>query len=285
MMRAKDHRANALGALKGHWGTAVLTAILAALLSGGLAGGTNFGGSGQELGLQQMEAMNQMVWMGIASTLVFGLALFVISGAVEMGYAHFNLHLIDRQVARVGHLFGHMNRIGAGLCMVLLRTLYLMLWMLPSIVLISVWCIAGYESILSWVQLLQEDMAAALVVYTYTMIPVIVIFCIPMVIASYRYMLMPYIMAENPGMRARDAIRLSKQLMKGFKWKAYCLQLSFFGWELLVIFTFGIAALWVQPYMAAAQASFYREVCRQKYRQEVTENIEETPVYLNGPEL
>ena len=284
-MRARDHRANALQALKGRWGTAVLTAILAALLSGGLAGGTNFGGSGQELGLQQMEAMNQMVWMGIASTLVFGLALFVISGAVEMGYAHFNLHLIDRQVARVGHLFGHMNRIGAGLRMVLLRSLYLLLWMLPSIGLITVWCVVGYERILSWMQLLQEDMAAALVVYTYAMLPIILIACIPMVIASYRYLLMPYIMAENPGMRARDAIRMSKCLMRGFKWKAFCLRLSFIGWLLLAVLTFGIGGLWVYPYMAAADASFYREVCRQKGRQVFTDPVEEEPAYLNGPEL
>lgn len=281
MMRARDHRANAIQALRGRWGTAVLTAILAGLLSGGLAGGAGFGGGGQEMGLQQMEAMSHFLWMSAASGLVFSLALFVISGAVEMGYAQFNLQMIDRQEVRVGLLFSHMNRIGAGFCMVLLRTLYLLLWMLPSVVLISIWCIVGHESITSWVQLLRDDTAAAFVVFFYTMLPAMLLITLPATIASYRYLLMPYLMAENPGMRARDAIRLSKQLMQGFKWKAFCLHLSFFGWTLLVIFTFGIAGLWIYPYMAAANASFFREVCRQKTAQQ-----QERPTNpYQGPEL
>lgn len=281
MMRAKDHRANARAALKGRWGVAVLTGILVGLLTGGLTSGVNMSGNGQELGLQQVEAINQLVWMGVAFALVYGLVMFLIGGAVEMGYAHFNLRLIDREEVRVGHLFGEMNRIGAGICMVLLRALYFLVWMLPFIALIAAWYMVGYEYIMSWTQLLPEDIWIALAAYVYPVLPVILIVGTPMLIATYRYLLMPYLMAENPGMRAREAIRLSKTLMHGYKWKAFCLQLSFFGWTLLVIFTFGIAGLWVNPYMAAANASFYREVCRQ--------NREEQPqeaVYLNrGPEL
>jgi uncharacterized membrane protein len=69
-------------------------------------------------------------------------------------------------------------------------------------------------------------------------------------------------MAENPDMSANEAIRESKRLMKGNKWRFFCLQLSFIGWELLAIFfTAGIGLLWVVPYQQAAYAAFYRDIC------------------------
>lgn len=88
------------------------------------------------------------------------------------------------------------------------------------------------------------------------------LFLIPGVIASYSYSMMHFVMAENPDMSANEAIRESKRLMKGNKWRFFCLQLSFIGWELLAIFfTAGIGLLWVVPYQQAAYAAFYRDIC------------------------
>src|SRR5699024_5555058 len=52
---------------------------------------------------------------------------------------------------------------------------------------------------------------------------------IPGIIASYRYALMPYLWAGFPELSARDAMRESKRLMRGNKWRLFCLQLSFLG--------------------------------------------------------
>jgi uncharacterized membrane protein len=56
---------------------------------------------------------------------------------------------------------------------------------------------------------------------------------IPGLIAFYRYRLAFYILADNPNISPPEALRLSKELMAGNKWKLFCLDLSFIGWALL----------------------------------------------------
>ena len=58
---------------------------------------------------------------------------------------------------------------------------------------------------------------------------------IPGIIKSLSYSMAPYILAENPGMTARQAIRESKKMMKGNKGELFGLQLSFFGWAFLCL--------------------------------------------------
>ena len=69
------------------------------------------------------------------------------------------------------------------------------------------------------------------------------------------------ILYENPGMRPMAALKASKELMRGNKWRLFCLQFSFIGWALLCALTAGIGNLWLCPYQEAAQASFYRQIC------------------------
>ena len=69
-----------------------------------------------------------------------------------------------------------------------------------------------------------------------------------------------YILAEHPELTASEAIERSKEMMSGNRFRLLCLQLSFIGWDILCVFTFGIGNLWLTPYRQAAVASFYREV-------------------------
>jgi uncharacterized membrane protein len=94
---------------------------------------------------------------------------------------------------------------------------------------------------------------------------------VPGIIASYRYAMAPFIMAENPEMTASEAITASKELMDGHKWELFCLRFSFIGWELLSILSLGVGALVLNPYMNAAEAAFYRSLCPRKIPQPVVE--------------
>ena len=60
------------------------------------------------------------------------------------------------------------------------------------------------------------------------------------VVKHYSYFLVPYIVAENPDMTAREAITLSRKMMKGHKWQCFVFELSFLGWEVLGALTLGI---------------------------------------------
>ena len=86
------------------------------------------------------------------------------------------------------------------------------------------------------------------------------LFIIPGIVASYSYAMAGFILAENPGLTAREALRDSKELMRGHKFDLFCLNLSFIGWALLSVLTLGIGTLWLNPYRNAAQAAFYRSL-------------------------
>ncbi len=84
------------------------------------------------------------------------------------------------------------------------------------------------------------------------------LFIIPGIIKTYEYFMVPYILAENPGMDRREAFAISKRMMDGEKWNTFVLGLSFFGWIVIDLFTCGILGLFfVSPYIHATFAELY----------------------------
>lgn len=235
MMRATDFRARAREALRGHWGVAILVGLVAVLLGGGLdvTYNTAAGTGVEDSGISSFLSHDVWVMVATISVVMILLALFI-GGVISIGWAGFNLKLLNREPVRFTTLFDHFYRIGAGICMVLLQNLFVFLWSL--------------------------------------------LFIIPGFIAVYRYAMMPYLMAEFPELGALDAMRESKRLMAGNKWRLFCLDLSFLGWALLSALTLGIGALWLNPYTAASRAAFYQEICREDMARRNNEN------QWNGPE-
>ena len=66
-----------------------------------------------------------------------------------------------------------------------------------------------------------------------------------------------YVLAENKGLSAHQCIEESKKMTEGHKMELFVLELSFIGWCLLGCITFGIAYIWVMPYMSATFANAY----------------------------
>ena len=83
---------------------------------------------------------------------------------------------------------------------------------------------------------------------------------IPGIVKSYAYCMAPYVLAENPQMKAREALNESKRITKGSKMDLFVLQLSFIGWFLLCTITFGIAFIYVGPYMSTTMANAYQSL-------------------------
>lgn len=79
-----------------------------------------------------------------------------------------------------------------------------------------------------------------------------------MIVKSYEYMMIPYLLADDPNMSREEAFAASKEMMDGQKWNAFVLGLSFIGWYLLSILTCGILAIfYVSPYVASTFAALY----------------------------
>ena len=86
------------------------------------------------------------------------------------------------------------------------------------------------------------------------------LFIIPGIVKSFSYAMTPFIMADNPNLTASEAINLSKKMMDGHKLDLFCLDLTFIGWCLLCALTLNIGSLFLNPYINAAHAAFYRQV-------------------------
>ena len=83
---------------------------------------------------------------------------------------------------------------------------------------------------------------------------------VPGIIAALSYSMTYFILRDDPSVGAGDAIKRSKQMMQGNKWKYFCLQWRFFGWAILCMLTLGIGFLWLAPYVATSNARFYEDL-------------------------
>ena len=88
------------------------------------------------------------------------------------------------------------------------------------------------------------------------------------IVKRYSYMLVPYIVAENPNIKTLDAINLSRRMMYGHKWECCKLELSYFGWMVLGTVTLGITeVLYSNPYKVAAMTEYFvslRKIAKEK---------------------
>lgn len=81
---------------------------------------------------------------------------------------------------------------------------------------------------------------------------------VPGIVKHYEYLMVPYIIAENPAMDYKEAFQISKQMMDGEKMEAFIMDLSFIGWYLLSAVTCGLLAIfYVNPYVQASFAEMY----------------------------
>ncbi len=108
-----------------------------------------------------------------------------------------------------------------------------------------------------------RNVGAMVLVYLFTFLWSL-LFVIPGIVKTFSYAMTPYILKDYPELSANQAINLSCEMMRGRRFDLFYLHLSFIGWWILSILTFGIGFFWLVPYVQTAQAAFYDDV-RQDY--------------------
>ena len=241
MKIAEDFRRIARESLTNKWYIAVFVGLVASLL-GGLASegpqvklnidtsnadvsfsfaGQNIFSTGGGLNSDIATFIPGAFIFFIIIALVMAIIYFILGSIIGVGYAKFNLNLVDKKNAIFENLFEYFSYWRTTAVMRLLRGLYVLFWSL--------------------------------------------LFVIPGIVAGYSYAMSDYILAENPNMTASEAVELSKSMMYGNRFRLFCLQLSFIGWDILATLALGIGHLWLTPYKQAAYAAFYREVSGTEY--------------------
>ena len=102
------------------------------------------------------------------------------------------------------------------------------------------------------------------------------------VIKHYSYRLVPYILAENPSMKANEVIKLSQNMMQGYKWRLFKIDLSFILWDLLDLFTFGLVGIfYANPYKLCVESEFFVKVRSDALikKVELSYNLSDTYLY------
>ena len=94
---------------------------------------------------------------------------------------------------------------------------------------------------------------------------------IPGIIKSYAYSATMYLVHEK-NLSGNEAITASRKLMKGRKWKLFCLDLSFIGWYIVGLLCLGVGVLWVDTYHRMAQTVFFEEALKEN--EKVVEAVE-----------
>ena len=93
-------------------------------------------------------------------------------------------------------------------------------------------------------------------------------FLIPGIMAGYSYSMAHFIANDHPEMTAGEVITASKEMMRGHRWRLFCLEISFIGWALLSAFTLGLGTFALAPYMEMARAFFYQDLLEHGIRLE-----------------
>ena len=108
-----------------------------------------------------------------------------------------------------------------------------------------------------------NDFARSLTAYLLIMLYVLLwslLLIVPGIIAAISYSMTFFILAEDPHISATEAMRQSKEMMRGHKAEYFWLMLSFAGWFILSCFTFGLGFFFLSSYTTMASAIFYRRL-------------------------
>lgn len=87
---------------------------------------------------------------------------------------------------------------------------------------------------------------------------------IPGIIKALSYSMTPFILQDDPTISGNAAIKKSMRMMDGHKMDLFWLFLSFIGWIILSIMTFGIGFILLEPYINTSVAHFYEDLKEQQ---------------------
>ena len=238
MNSASDFRARARAALGGHWTSAVGTTFLAALLGGEIcSSGGDISGITSLIKKENMTdetyyreifgGVPSSAWIMLAGILMGFVAILMVWALVQLFVGSFvSLGLIQYNLNLIDGKDATVGQI--------------------------------FSKSFLFGKALWLRIRTAIFIFLWSLLLVI-----PGIIKAYAYSMAGYIMTENSEMSAKEAMEVSQQMMRGNKWRLFCLQFSFIGWMILGTLTMGIGFLWVNPYMNAAITAFYDDISRQ----------------------
>jgi len=114
-----------------------------------------------------------------------------------------------------------------------------------------------YEYVIGTDQSGQQFLVAVIIFVVQAVVMVILYLAVSMCYMVY---------LDEPEFGAIDCLKASIAMMKGNKWRLFYLMLTFIGYAFLIIFSLGIASLWIIPYQQVSVVNFYRDIKENEQR-------------------
>lgn len=229
MKNSKDYRQYAYEKLRGNWVQAVIVSFIATILGGNIFGS----GVGSNISMNQAEQDNILEITNMVAPEMIEVMIVAVSIIAIVAMISFWIWMIVGGCVRIGNARFQLD---------LMRNNELEIGTIFS----------GFNRFKTGFGL---NFWTTFYILAWTLL-----FIIPGIVASYKYVMAPFILVDNPEMTAGEAITASKELMKGNKGRLFCLSLSFIGWMFLSILTLGLGNLFLIPYMEASVAAFYCDI-------------------------
>lgn len=221
--------------LSGKWGIAILAMMAAPALNT----------IGTMAAIKLFPGDSFLAWL-LGEAFLFIVSLF--SMVISTGYNFMLLNMARGREYRFGNLIymfkkGSDGVLSAALIMALIDTVL----MIPFYYMVNMTAPAAetMEAVLEWSQPIMYSALAATVLGVVIKLPFAMAF---------------YILADNPQMKGREALKKSASLMKGHMMQYLVLQISFIPLMFLSILFLYVGLLWVMPYIYATNTIFYMDV-------------------------
>ena len=221
--------------LSGKWGIAILAMMAAPALNT----------IGTMAAIKLFPGDSFLAWL-LGEAFLFIVSL--LSMVISTGYNFMLLNMARGREYRFGNLIymfkkGSDGVLSAALIMALIDTVL----MIPFYYMVNMTAPAAetMEAVLEWSQPIMYSALAATVLGVVIKLPFAMAF---------------YILADNPQMKGREALKKSASLMKGHMMQYLVLQISFIPLMFLYILFLYVGLLWVMPYIYATNTIFYMDV-------------------------
>ncbi|MBQ1871260.1 MAG: DUF975 family protein [Lachnospiraceae bacterium] len=182
--------------------------------------------------------------------------VMLVSSIFTAGIMRINLDAARGNQVKIGNVFSQFkSRPDRFIILTLILLLCTCLPYAPSIVLLIICSLMEFEG-------------STLTVLTLTSMALLVIGMIISIYLSIKFKLAMYILVDTTSLSPFLALRDSYSLMSGNVFRYIYIILSFIPMALLVLFTFGLGSLWVQPYIDCTLANLYLDISGELNRKE-----------------
>jgi len=214
-------------ALKGRWGTAVGLFLIYVILVG---------------------TSNAIPFIG-------WLLGFLITAPLSLGLYSAFLGLSKKMEPSVNHLFSGFQHFGNAVGAYLAMALMVLLWTAVPLAVET-----AYFGSLFLNRTALTNPGSLLAFFPLWLALLFLVHVVLATVAGLLYSMTFFILADSPSSRPLEAIKKSRERMRGSIWKLFCLECRFIGWMILGTLSFGIGFLWIGPYLMTSLACFYEDL-------------------------